>query len=77
MVRATGTGVVRDLDDSVMIVCEGVQKFFGSFEALKRVNLQVARGEVFLHRRTIRWRQVDVSAHPQRTGDVRSWSDSD
>jgi general L-amino acid transport system ATP-binding protein len=47
MVRATGTGVVRDLDDSVMIVCEGVQKFFGSFEVLKRVNLKVARGEVF------------------------------
>jgi general L-amino acid transport system ATP-binding protein len=29
-----------------MIVCEGVQKFFGRFEVLRRVSLQVARGEV-------------------------------
>jgi ABC-type polar amino acid transport system ATPase subunit len=29
-----------------MIVCEGVQKFFGRFEALKGVSLEVGRGEV-------------------------------
>jgi ABC-type polar amino acid transport system ATPase subunit len=29
-----------------MIVCEGVRKFFGAFEALKGVSLEVARGEV-------------------------------
>jgi ABC-type polar amino acid transport system ATPase subunit len=46
MMPPAGTGVVRDLDQSV-IVCEEVQKFFGSFEVLKRVNLKVARGEVF------------------------------
>ena len=29
-----------------MIVCKGVRKFFGAFEALKGVSLEVARGEV-------------------------------
>jgi ABC-type polar amino acid transport system ATPase subunit len=29
-----------------VIVCEGVQKFFGRFEVLRRVSLTVARGEV-------------------------------
>ncbi len=29
-----------------MIACQGVRKFFGSFEVLKRVNLEVERGEV-------------------------------
>jgi len=29
-----------------MIVCEGVQKFFGRFEVLRRVSLTIARGEV-------------------------------
>jgi general L-amino acid transport system ATP-binding protein len=41
-----GPGIVRDSDESPMIVCEDVQKFFGSFEVLKRVNLEVARSEV-------------------------------
>jgi ABC-type polar amino acid transport system ATPase subunit len=39
-------GVVRDPDESPMIVCQDVQKFFGSFQVLKRVNLKVERGEV-------------------------------
>jgi len=46
MAAPAGTGVVRDLDQWV-IVCEDVQKSFGRFEVLKRVNLKVARGEVF------------------------------
>ena len=43
---AAAPGEVRDPDDSPMIACQGVRKFFGSFEVLKRVNLKVARGEV-------------------------------
>jgi ABC-type polar amino acid transport system ATPase subunit len=31
---------------SPMIVCQGVCKFFGTFEVLKQVDLEVARGEV-------------------------------
>jgi ABC-type polar amino acid transport system ATPase subunit len=37
---------VRDPDDSAMIACHGVRKFFGSFEVLKCVDLEVERGEV-------------------------------
>jgi ABC-type polar amino acid transport system ATPase subunit len=46
MSSPAGPGIVREADASAMIVCAGVQKFFGSFEVLKRVNLEVARGEV-------------------------------
>jgi ABC-type polar amino acid transport system ATPase subunit len=38
--------VAGGAEASAMIVCEGVQKFFGRFEVLRRVSLEVARGEV-------------------------------
>jgi ABC-type polar amino acid transport system ATPase subunit len=36
----------NDLSHGPMIVCEGVRKSFGAFEALKGVSLDVAQGEV-------------------------------
>ena len=41
-----GTANPADLATPATIVCAGVQKFFGAFEVLKGVDLEVLRGEV-------------------------------
>ena len=43
---ATAPGESCNRDNSPMIACQGVRKFFDSFEVLKRVDLEVERGEV-------------------------------
>jgi len=36
----------RDKDKSLMIVCKGVSKLFGSFKAVDKVDLEVEKGEI-------------------------------